>query len=57
MAPDVSFTGKLDAVSGSGSGTGRELVRQLAAEGCSVTTCDSHPGHRREDTGAVSHEQ
>lgn len=34
------FTGKTAVVTGGGSGMGRELARQLSAEGCHVAMCD-----------------
>ena len=35
-----SFAGKLAVVSGGGSGIGRQIVIQLAGQGCSVAACD-----------------
>ena len=35
-----SFNGRIAALTGGGTGIGRELVRQLVAEGCSVAMCD-----------------
>ncbi len=34
------FAGKMAVVTGGGTGMGRELARQLIAEGCSVAICD-----------------
>lgn len=34
------FSGKLAVITGGASGMGRELARQLAAEGCDVAICD-----------------
>ncbi len=34
------FEGKLAVLTGGGTGMGREIVRQLAAEGCNVAMCD-----------------
>jgi len=43
-----SFEGRLAVVTGGGTGMGRELVIQLAAEGCSVATCDVNADALRE---------
>src|ERR1043166_6590868 len=34
------FAGKIAVVTGGGTGMGRELARQLVAEGCNVAICD-----------------
>src|SRR5436305_10096064 len=34
------FAGRIAVITGGGTGMGRELVRQLVAEGCNVAMCD-----------------
>ena len=34
------FSGKFAVITGGGTGMGRELAIQLAAEGCNVAMCD-----------------
>jgi NAD(P)-dependent dehydrogenase (short-subunit alcohol dehydrogenase family) len=48
--------GKLAVVTGGGSGMGRELTRQLAAQGCSVAACDLNPDTMAETVTLVQAE-
>jgi NAD(P)-dependent dehydrogenase (short-subunit alcohol dehydrogenase family) len=42
------FKGKLAVITGGGTGMGRELARQLSAEGCHVAMCDVSEENMRE---------
>jgi NAD(P)-dependent dehydrogenase (short-subunit alcohol dehydrogenase family) len=42
------LAGRIAVVTGGGSGMGRELVRQLVAEGCNVAMCDVSASHMAE---------
>jgi NAD(P)-dependent dehydrogenase (short-subunit alcohol dehydrogenase family) len=51
-----SFAGRLAVVTGGGTGMGRELVVQLAAEGCSVALCDLSLEHMADTVERASKE-
>ncbi len=46
------FAGRIAVVTGGGTGMGRELAKQLAAEGCHVAMCDISAEHMEETQAA-----
>lgn len=48
-----SFQSKIAVITGAGTGMGRELAIQLAAEGCHLALCDIHP-ENIEETASLS---
>jgi NAD(P)-dependent dehydrogenase (short-subunit alcohol dehydrogenase family) len=46
------FAGRIAVVTGGGTGMGRELAKQLAAEGCHVAMCDVSDEHMEETQAA-----
>ena len=51
-----SFENKIAVVTGGGAGMGRELVRQLAKEGCNIALCDVMEENMQETFDIVSSE-
>ena len=51
-----SFENKIAVVTGGGAGMGRELIRQLAKEGCNIALCDVMEENMQETVDIVSSE-
>ena len=49
--PMEHFEGRIAVVTGGGTGMGRELARQLSAEGCHVAMCDVSAENMEETVG------
>ena len=50
------FSGKLAVITGGASGMGRQIARQLAAEGCDVAICDLSDDHMADTTAQIREE-